>query len=424
MTLTQVNKDILSLEKALNSPAMAENMRGAFESQLSKLKEQQKVLQAEAKKTSRKTKASTKSKAPKKPQQKEVDKKEEPKKPEIEYTKDGKIKMVSIELYSPEGSFDVVKKFPQTHTTWSGASDALLPVLNDLIKDGSGGYNKVNFKVIWSDRLGEYEGRLDISEKEDNPAESKNVVGQHIYDWLYWLATNPESKETDESRKEILEQLEKYDLGTIVKKGSTSKKEETPKSEEKKEAPKKAAPSKTKKAKIVPLKPNAKGQLEYDCDELIEREKEKKRKRQERANAPQKTQATKNRDKIESVLENVSERLDSEELTLPEVEKLIGITQKLMTKLTSAKKKLSEKGSSNDSPWVSGTHGNLTYQAKVYDEGSVYGINNGRVSKLNIWETDTEKTVANYDRGWDIRPSAKYKKDYDAILAKLEKSKK
>ena len=43
------------------------------------------------------------------------------------------------------------------------------------------------------------------------------------------------------------------------------------------------------------------------------------------------------------------------------------------------------------------------YWAKVYDEGSEYGINEGRISKLLI--TIGGKTVANYDRGWDIKPA-------------------
>lgn len=43
------------------------------------------------------------------------------------------------------------------------------------------------------------------------------------------------------------------------------------------------------------------------------------------------------------------------------------------------------------------------YWAKVYDEGSEYGINDGRVSKLTI-KIDG-KTVVNYDRGWDIEPA-------------------
>lgn len=334
MTLSQVKKDIESLEKALKSPAMADNMRSSFEKQVQILKDKEKELLAEEKaKKDASKKPVTKKPSPKKEEPKE------PVAPKVEKTADGKIKMTSIQLDSPEGSFDVVKTFPQTHKTWGGASDALLPVLKDVMKDSDGGYNKVNFTVTWSDGE-DYKGRLDISPREDNPSKSGNVVGQNIYDSLYWIANDQRSTESETSKKEIKEFLATYDLGTIIEKGTTPEKKDKPEPEEKKQEPKKVAPTKTKKAKIVPLKPNAKGQLEYDCDELIEREKEKKRKRQERANAPQKTQATKNRDKIEAVLENVSERLDSEELTLPEVDKLIGITKKLLTKLETAKKKL------------------------------------------------------------------------------------
>ena len=42
------------------------------------------------------------------------------------------------------------------------------------------------------------------------------------------------------------------------------------------------------------------------------------------------------------------------------------------------------------------------YWVKAYDEGSEYGINGGRISKLTI-KIDGE-TVVNYDRGWDIKP--------------------
>lgn len=42
------------------------------------------------------------------------------------------------------------------------------------------------------------------------------------------------------------------------------------------------------------------------------------------------------------------------------------------------------------------------YEVKCYDEGSEYGINGGKISKLRI--TIDDKTVANYDRGWDIKP--------------------
>lgn len=43
------------------------------------------------------------------------------------------------------------------------------------------------------------------------------------------------------------------------------------------------------------------------------------------------------------------------------------------------------------------------YWVKAYDEGSVYGINEGKISKLEI-KIDGE-TVASYDRGWNIEPT-------------------
>lgn len=42
------------------------------------------------------------------------------------------------------------------------------------------------------------------------------------------------------------------------------------------------------------------------------------------------------------------------------------------------------------------------YWVKAYDEGSVFGINNGKISKLQININD--ETVVSYDRGWDIEP--------------------
>ena len=45
------------------------------------------------------------------------------------------------------------------------------------------------------------------------------------------------------------------------------------------------------------------------------------------------------------------------------------------------------------------------YWVKSFDEGSQWGINGGRISKLMI-KIDGE-TVCNYDRGWDIHPTCK-----------------
>ena len=50
--------------------------------------------------------------------------------------------------------------------------------------------------------------------------------------------------------------------------------------------------------------------------------------------------------------------------------------------------------------------------AKVYDEGSEYGINGGRISKLTI-KIDGVTTLC-YDRGWDIEPD---ENDYTTMVA-------
>lgn len=50
------------------------------------------------------------------------------------------------------------------------------------------------------------------------------------------------------------------------------------------------------------------------------------------------------------------------------------------------------------------------YFAKVYDEGSDYGIDGGRISKLTI--TIDGVKVVNYDRGWDIEPD----EDDEAVM--------
>ena len=56
------------------------------------------------------------------------------------------------------------------------------------------------------------------------------------------------------------------------------------------------------------------------------------------------------------------------------------------------------------------------YCIKAYGEGSDYGIDEGRISKLMLKRKG--KVVCNYDRGWDIRP-----RDQDTLQA-LEELKK
>lgn len=60
-----------------------------------------------------------------------------------------------------------------------------------------------------------------------------------------------------------------------------------------------------------------------------------------------------------------------------------------------------------------------TFQAKVYDEGSDYGINGGRVSKLSVIPEGGSwgACVIDYDRGWGIQPSSEHQPILEKILA-------
>ena len=53
--------------------------------------------------------------------------------------------------------------------------------------------------------------------------------------------------------------------------------------------------------------------------------------------------------------------------------------------------------------WLKGNIGGFRFQAKVFDRGSKFGINQGRVSKLSVW--DGSREIISYDRGWSIEPA-------------------
>ena len=54
--------------------------------------------------------------------------------------------------------------------------------------------------------------------------------------------------------------------------------------------------------------------------------------------------------------------------------------------------------------WVSGNIGDYTFEIKVFEQPSEFGIDEGRVSKLWIARRRTFGVVASYDRGWDKLP--------------------
>lgn len=95
------------------------------------------------------------------------------------------------------------------------------------------------------------------------------------------------------------------------------------------------APSTEPKKKGVPLPKEKQKQVEYDCDELIAKAKERRKAAKERAAAPQKSPATKNKEKIETVFDNVKKRADEKDISKAEIEKLISETKALLKLLES-----------------------------------------------------------------------------------------
>ena len=65
--------------------------------------------------------------------------------------------------------------------------------------------------------------------------------------------------------------------------------------------------------------------------------------------------------------------------------------------------------------WTQGTIDGYAYWVKHYEEGSQFGINGGRISKLTIRKDGTE--LYNYDRGLDFdNLDADGKVIYDELL--------
>lgn len=54
--------------------------------------------------------------------------------------------------------------------------------------------------------------------------------------------------------------------------------------------------------------------------------------------------------------------------------------------------------------WKHGELSGFKWNIKVFEVGSEFGINNGRISKLWIQRESNGETVANYSRGWDVKP--------------------
>ena len=68
--------------------------------------------------------------------------------------------------------------------------------------------------------------------------------------------------------------------------------------------------------------------------------------------------------------------------------------------------------------WTKGKINGYDFCIKHFEEGSIYGIEEGCISKLEIQKDG--KIIVNYDREWDIEPqSAEVKAVYEEILKKF-----
>lgn len=120
----------------------------------------------------------------------------------------GKVKMKDVLIHWAEGNTSKYDKFPKRYKTFAAANKAVIPVYKSIMDEikryGGGGYNKVKFTVTFQDGE-QYEGRLDVSPREDNPTTTTNVIGKHIKEYLQYYIEK-------ENSKEAAEFLEKYSL--------------------------------------------------------------------------------------------------------------------------------------------------------------------------------------------------------------------
>ena len=64
------------------------------------------------------------------------------------------------------------------------------------------------------------------------------------------------------------------------------------------------------------------------------------------------------------------------------------------------------------------TSGKYKYWVKHLEEGSRFGIDGGKVSKLTIRKVGETRDLCNYDRGWDVEPINEVKAVYAIIMQK------
>ena len=64
------------------------------------------------------------------------------------------------------------------------------------------------------------------------------------------------------------------------------------------------------------------------------------------------------------------------------------------------------------------TGGKFKYWVKHFEEGSEFGIDGGRISKLAIRKAGGNRDLCSYERGWEVEPAEEVKAVYAILLQK------
>jgi hypothetical protein len=194
-TVADLKSKIKALEVGISrqSGLIKEKLQEKLEAHKSELESRGESLEKETEKEPTK-KTETKLEKAKKTIKKEAPAKKE------------KITVKSVTIVNAEGDQSKYDNFPKTYYSWNDVQEALKPIVDKDL----GGYNKVKFTIAFDSKEDDgYEGRLDVSEKEDNPFKDSNVIATHVKDHLNLVM----KESTDEDYKEdIKEWLEVYDL--------------------------------------------------------------------------------------------------------------------------------------------------------------------------------------------------------------------
>ena len=71
--------------------------------------------------------------------------------------------------------------------------------------------------------------------------------------------------------------------------------------------------------------------------------------------------------------------------------------------------------------WIIGTIDGIEFEAKVYDIPSEFGIDDGKVCKLDVYRDRDNGEIIAYERGWEKYPAAEHEDLLDSILEYCKK---